>query len=69
MKHLIWQDGRFAWPFFTAVVFLTVSMLLADYAWRVTVAPIGTFLIYFALLEIAGAAIIFGLYSLLRSRT
>lgn len=40
MMRWFWIDGRFAWPFVTAIVFLSLALLIADFAWRVLVIPL-----------------------------
>lgn len=40
MMRWFWIDKRFAWPFVTAIVFLSLGLLLADFAWRVLVIPL-----------------------------
>lgn len=46
---LLWIHGRFAWPFFTLLVWLTVAVLLWDIAWRLLT-------VWFSILMLASLA-------------
>lgn len=59
MTRVIWKDGRFSWGFMAAVVFVTVSLLVFDLAWRAIKLPFDTFLIYCVVIDLAAAAVLF----------
>ena len=42
MTQWFWCNGRFGWPFVAAVVFSSLVLLVADFAWRVLVVPAET---------------------------
>lgn len=49
MIEWFWTEGRFGWPFVSAVVTLTVAVVLADLAWRFWKMPFERFLLRAAL--------------------
>ena len=68
MMRFFWVDGRFCWPFVFVVVFIAISALAADFAWRVLVIPFDTLLIYVLLIDAAAAILLIGGYRFLRRR-
>ncbi len=65
MRRWFWIDGRFSWLFVTAVVFLTLLFLTADFAWRVLVIPFETLAIATVLVGVSCVIFSTGLYVLL----
>jgi hypothetical protein len=65
MTRSIWRDGRFSWGVIAIVVFLTVSLIAFDVAWRLIRLQFDTFLIYCILVDVA---VIFVVGLLLRAR-
>lgn len=55
MTRAIWKDGRFSWGVIGVVVFLTVSLIAFDVAWRVIQLQFDTLLIYCVLVDLAAA--------------
>jgi hypothetical protein len=39
MTRFFWTKGRLAWPFVSAIVLLSLALLVADLAWRIFVVP------------------------------
>jgi hypothetical protein len=69
MGRAIWKDGRFSWSAIGVVVFLTVSLLGFDVAWRAISLQFDTLLIYSILVDAAAAlALILVVRVLTRSR-
>lgn len=58
MVRAIWKDGRFSWGAIGAVVFLTVSLLGFDVAWRAISLQFDTLLIYSILVDAAAALVL-----------
>lgn len=61
----IWKDGRFSWSAIGAVVFLTVSLLGFDVAWRAISLQFDTLLIYSILVDAAAALVLIVIVRLL----
>jgi hypothetical protein len=61
VRHF-WVRGRLSWPFLSAVVFFTLSVLVGDYVWRVVVMPFPLFLIYFALGDCVAGGLLIAIY-------
>lgn len=55
MPRWLWKDGRFGWGAIAAVVFLTLSILAFDIAWRTLRLPFGRLVIGAALIDAAVA--------------
>lgn len=51
----IWKDGRFSWGVIGVVVFLAVSIVAFDAAWRLIKLQFDTLLIYAFLVDVAAA--------------
>jgi hypothetical protein len=68
MKRWVWMNGRLSWPFVIALVYLSVSLLLLDYIWRVIVIPFDTLLIYATVAVLGIATTLIALYRALRGR-
>jgi hypothetical protein len=68
MKRLIWVDGRLAWPLVAIIAYVTASLVLTDYAWRLFVLPVGTLMIGAMLASAAGALLLLALSFSLGSR-
>jgi hypothetical protein len=64
VKNLVWVEGRLAWPLVAAVVFVAVSLIGVDMAWRFWVLPIERLLLYAVLADGTLAALIVVLYRL-----
>jgi hypothetical protein len=58
MTRLFWVDGRLAWPLVAIIAFLTVSLLILDYVWRVVTLQFETLLIYAAIGNIVGLIVL-----------
>lgn len=58
MLRWLWKDGRFAWGAIAAAVFLTVSILAFDVAWRVVRLRFDALLICGVLIDAAAAAVL-----------
>lgn len=56
MTRLIWRDGRFSWGPIGVLVFVTVSLLAFDIAWRVIEVQFDRLLIDALLVDVAAAA-------------
>jgi len=63
MNNWLWTDGRFAWPPVIAVAVLTAFVVAADLLWRLATLPFERMLL---LIGVAGLAVAFGVYRLLR---
>jgi hypothetical protein len=68
MKRMFWVDQRFSWSFVFAVAYLTLSLVAADYVWRVVVMPFDTLLIYVVAAEGTVAILLIGVYRALCQR-
>jgi hypothetical protein len=69
MPRSIWKHGRFSWGVIGMVVFLTVSLIAFDVAWRVVKLQFDTFLIYCVTVDLAaGVAVILIVRLSLRAR-
>jgi hypothetical protein len=68
MKRLIWVDERLSWPFVIAVAYLSASLLILDYIWRIVVIPFDTLLIYATVADLGIATALIALYRALRGR-
>jgi len=67
MKQMLWVNGRLAWPVVATMVFISVSLLSLDFAWRIVIVPIETLLLTGGLITTAVAIALLAAY-LLRSR-
>jgi hypothetical protein len=56
MPRFLWVDGRFSWWLVGAVIFLTVSALGFDMAWRLVKIQFDTLVLYGIVVEFAAAA-------------
>ena len=68
MKRFFWIDGRLSWPFVTAVVFCTVSLIGLDLVWRIVVIQFDTLMIFAVVANLVAALILVGLYFRFRGR-
>lgn len=67
---LLWTKGRFSWPFVAVVAYLSVSLVVGDYLWRVLVVPFDTLILILALADAAIALLLYIAYRLaVRRRT
>jgi hypothetical protein len=66
MLRLVWVDGRLAWPLVGLVVYLTATLILMDYAWRVMQMQFDTLMLYG--LAIAGLPLVIAVALLLQFR-
>jgi len=63
-----WIDGRFSWAFVSAVLFVTLSLLCADFAWRILIVPFESFLLLTIVVDGVLAVILVAAYRLWRAR-
>lgn len=69
MMRLIWTDGRFSWGLIGTIIFITLSIIIFDFAWRLISAQFYTLLIYGAAIDLATAVVVvFGARLLLRGK-
>jgi hypothetical protein len=68
MKRWFWCNGRFGWPLVGTVLFLSVGLLAADFAWRVLVMPSETLAAVVVGVCVVVLLIIIGLRFLARQR-
>jgi MYXO-CTERM domain-containing protein len=68
MKARVWVDGRLSWPLVAIIVFLAVSLVAVDLAWRVLVMPFDRLLVSAATIDGLVAVLGIGLYFALRRR-
>jgi hypothetical protein len=68
MTRWFWRNERFAWPFVAAVVFSSLVLLFADFAWRVLVVPAETLAAAVLAVCIVIAVSFVGLHLLIRRR-
>ena len=66
MKRWVWNNGRFGWPIIAAIVFATISLLIADFVWRTVILPFDMLLVYLLIGDAAAAAVIILAYQLVR---
>jgi len=66
MKRWIWNNNRFGWPIIAAIVFATISLLIADFVWRTVILPFDALLVYLVMGNTAAAAVIILAYRLMR---
>ncbi|HXC92312.1 MAG TPA: hypothetical protein VNV18_19285 [Stellaceae bacterium] len=59
MTPAIWKDGRFSWGVIAAVLFVTVSLVAFDLAWRAVKLAFDTLLIYCVIVDLAAAVVLF----------
>jgi hypothetical protein len=64
--RLVWIDGRFAWPFMIALVFVTASAVIVDFIWRVAVISFKELLIYACATDAVAIALIIAGYLAVR---
>ena len=69
MKRWFWRNGRLPWPLVFIVVYLSLSVLAVDYAWRVVKMPIETFMSYAIIVGTCLAGLAIALYFLLRRQS
>jgi hypothetical protein len=62
MKGFFWTDGRLSWPVIAIMAYLTTSVVIADYLWRMVVIPFNSLLVY----ALATAVGLPGVFLLLR---
>ena len=55
MRRWLWTDGRLSWSVIAVVVFVTLSILAFDVAWRVFRLQFGTLAIYALAIDAAAA--------------
>jgi hypothetical protein len=55
MTRAIWKDGRFSWGVIGILIFVTVSLIAFDVAWRVVRLQFDTLLIYCVVVDVAAA--------------
>jgi len=58
LTRFVWIDGRFSWPFVVFVLYGSICVLVADYAWRVLVLPFDTLLLGSIVVSAAGALLL-----------
>lgn len=58
MTGLLWKDGRLSWGVIGVVVFLTVSVIAFDLAWRAVKIPFEKLLIYAVIIDVAAAVVV-----------
>jgi uncharacterized sodium:solute symporter family permease YidK len=46
LGRLFWVDGRLPWPLVALVAYLSLALIVLDYAWRVIVVQFDTLLLY-----------------------
>jgi hypothetical protein len=58
----VWSDGRFSWPFVTAVAGLCLSLLAADLIWRLFTISFATVAVALIVVDAAliAALVLFG---------
>ena len=66
MRQMFWRDDRLGWPFVFLVVFPSLFLLAADFAWRVLTIPFETLLIAATVFGFLCILCLIGLYLLLR---
>jgi hypothetical protein len=54
----IWSDGQFSWTFVALLVFLTVTLVVFDLAWRMFVIRFGALALYATIFVAAGIIIL-----------
>jgi hypothetical protein len=64
MTRLVWVNGRFGWPLIMALVFLTISMVAADFVWRLLVIPFEKLAAYAIAIDALAAALVICAYVL-----
>jgi hypothetical protein len=58
MTRSIWKNSRFSWGVIGVVVFLTVSLIAIDVAWRIVRLQFDSFLIYSVLIDVVAAVFV-----------
>jgi hypothetical protein len=66
MTRIFWVDGRLAWPLVGVIAYLSVSLIVLDYAWRIVTMQFDTLLLY--ALAIAGPLFAVAVALILRLR-
>jgi|KBSMisStandDraft_5_1062788.scaffolds.fasta_scaffold695858_2 hypothetical protein len=46
MIQIVWEKGRFSWPFVIGVIFVSVFVVVLDFVWRTVVVPVGELALY-----------------------
>ena len=67
MKQLFWVNGRLSWPFVIASVYLSLSLIVLDYVWRVVSISFDTLLIYATIADLAIAITLKVIYRAVRA--
>ena len=62
------MDGRFSWAFVGLIIFVTFSLLVADFVWRVVTLPFDTLAIYMLIADFVAALFVIGACLLYRRR-
>ena len=67
--RLLWVNGRLGWPFVIAMIFITVTVVMMDFAWRIALIPFASLAAYTVIADLAAAALlIVGYLVVLRPR-
>jgi hypothetical protein len=66
MMRLVWINGRFSWAVIGIIVFLSVSLIGFDLAWRLVQVPLRMLLVYAVLVDLALAFAATGVCLILR---
>jgi hypothetical protein len=69
MIRWVWVGGRFSWTLIGAVVFLSVSVLGFDLAWRLVKIELRLLLLYAVVADAAAAIAVAAVWSVLRQRS
>jgi hypothetical protein len=64
MPRWLWRDGRLSWGVVGAAVFLTVSLIAFDLAWRLVKLPFDKLLIAALPIDLAAALVVLGVVRL-----
>jgi hypothetical protein len=68
LKRLFYVEGKFSWALIIAIGYLSLSLLIADYVWRILVAPINMFVLSAIAIDTAVAITLVGTYRFFRVR-
>jgi hypothetical protein len=68
MPRWLWHDGRLSWGVVGAALFLTVSLIAFDLAWRLVKLPFDTLLIAAVPIGLAAALVFLALVRVVRRR-
>ena len=67
MTRLLWVDGRLSWPLVIVVAYISASVIIVDFVWRIVVLPFDTLLL--CVVTIGGSLfVLLGLLMLLSAR-